>query len=135
VRSRREYRDRLDQLLELTGWTAVVMAAALALAGCGGNGHWSGEGCSSAGNLDTCTSTVAGRVCTATRERDAFGADMTGSDCSSGIDCNQKDNASGNVCRVRLAGGRECVAVLPDGGKAPRYKPKYVTCPDAPVAK
>ncbi len=46
-----------------------------------------------------------------------------------GIVCNDlTDNTSGNICRVRV-GDQECVAVLPDGGKAPKDYKDFVTCP------
>lgn len=54
----------------------------------------------------------------------------------SGIICSDRhrsdqtaNHKSGNVCRVRV-GDLMCVAVLPDGGKAPRYKPEWIKCDD-----
>lgn len=110
----------------------ALIVLALALAGCGSN-QWEKEGCTSIGSQDLCATKVNGEECTIIRERTFFASDRTTSECKNNgtITCNNEyGNESGNVCRVKVD-GYECVAVLPDGGKAPKYDQKYVTCPKA----
>lgn len=108
------------------GFTALMNASS-------DNGKWSGPNCTTQGNTSVCViNRKDGKTCQSTIERFAFKSDLQTTNCTSStkMKCSQSVNTSGNVCRVPVGGGQYCVAVLPDGGKDPRYKPDYVTCPN-----
>ena len=121
-------------------WLGVVPAVIL-LAGCGGDpeppaGDWKGKGCSSNGAVTVCQVVKAdGKTCESTLTQDADGYYETSTTCSdtSEMDCVDEGpdvNTSGNICRVPVGDGKYCVAVLPDGGKAPKDYKDFATCPD-----
>jgi hypothetical protein len=109
--------------------SALVLA--ICLSGCAtDNSKWTGKNCTSKGQITICDITKPdGTACQVTREERDMTSDTVDSDCykkSSKLDCNSgDDNTSGNVCTMG-----DCIAVLPDGGKDPKYKPDYVKCDD-----
>jgi len=86
------------------------------------------KGCSEAAGVVACPLVVNGEDCTVI-DTPAETADVRCPSENEAMKCSSDyDNTSGNICRVKVD-GTECVAVLPDGGKAPRDYKDFVTCP------
>lgn len=112
----------------------VLVMATIMATGCGDDKKWHGKNCSAAGETTVCIiHKKDGTTCETVRDDTGWGATTT-TDCdkpSDGMTCNDEyNNTSGNICKVDMGNGVVCVAVLPDGGKAPKDYKDFVTCPD-----
>lgn len=84
--------------------------------------------CKSVGGIKMCDTTINGEDCTII---DPGRSDQEiRCDRDNELSCSvEQDNTSGNICKLKV-GTHWCVAVLPDGSKAPKYKPDYIDCPE-----
>lgn len=85
------------------------------------------KACRSVGGVKMCDTTINGEDCTILNPGRA-GEEIKCADDDE-LACDARDNTSGNICKLKV-GTRWCVAVLPDGGKSPKYKPDYIQCPE-----